>query len=269
MPSMPSITPTWSFTLNANGGIFSNGDTEVSYSGEPDTRFLELVDVYVSKTGFNFLCWTDDLVGLPNCNEYTVYEASANSPLYAVWEPATPTITFNSTTGTFESDSTTTKSVQIELDGTTALSSIVEIPVKPSYKLAGWSTTETGSVEYLPDATPTITADTALYAVWELRDDIGIVQLYDEIEGYTRVENVTVEVYPNAGGFEMYYLSSDTLENVHGAFSDNTTVKVVKNSLIYLTFEITGVTGGTAITSQLFSATSDMEFIYGTGGTAN
>ena len=77
------------------------------------------------------------------------------------------TVTFNSNGGIFSSDSTTSKSVQTNLDGTVSLSSIVEFPVKSGYAFKGWSTTENGSVVYTPYATPTITEDTTLYAVWE------------------------------------------------------------------------------------------------------
>lgn len=86
--------------------------------------------------------------------------------VYAVWEQSAPTIIFNSTTGTF-SDSTTTKSVQVSLDGTVSLSNLVEFPIKQSYVFKGWSTTENGSIVYIPYATPTITEDATLYAVWE------------------------------------------------------------------------------------------------------
>ena len=76
-------------------------------------------------------------------------------------------VTFNSNGGIFSSDSTTSKSVQTNLDGTVSLSSIVEFPVKSGYVFKGWSTTENGGVVYTPYATPTITEDTTLYAVWE------------------------------------------------------------------------------------------------------
>lgn len=91
---------------------------------------------------------------------------SVNVQLFAVWKDVNSTITFNSTTGTF-SDSTTTKSVQTNLDGTVSLSTLVEFPIKQSYVFKGWSTTNTGNVVYTPYATPTITENTTLYAVWE------------------------------------------------------------------------------------------------------
>lgn len=75
-------------------------------------------------------------------------------------------VIFNSNGGIFSSDSTTSKSVQTK-DGTVSLSSIVEFPVKSGYVFRGWSTTENGSVVYTPYATPTITEDTTLYAVWQ------------------------------------------------------------------------------------------------------
>lgn len=92
---------------------------------------------------------------------------SVNVQLFAVWKDANSTITFNSTTGAFPSDSTITKSVQANLDGTVSLSTLVEFPIKQSYVFKGWSTTENGSVVYTPYATPTITEDTTLYAVWQ------------------------------------------------------------------------------------------------------
>ena len=74
---------------------------------------------------------------------------------------------FGANSGLFKSDSSTTKTVRTNLDGTVSLSTLVEFPIKQSYVFKGWSTTETGSVVYTPYAAPTITDDTTLYAVWQ------------------------------------------------------------------------------------------------------
>lgn len=175
---MPAMGP---FKFDANGGVFSNGETVYTHSGAAGwAATLGSLTEEPTWSGHTFIGWSETKTSSATYSMSTTL-AGINQEsfyLYAVWEALTPTISFNSNGGTFESDSTTTKSVQVDLSGTTALSSIIETPAKPSYKLAGWSTTNGGSVTYLPDATPTITEDITLYAVWELRDDIGIVQIY-------------------------------------------------------------------------------------------
>lgn len=123
---------------------------------------------------------------------------SVNVQLFAVWKNANSTITFNSTTGTF-SDSTTTKSVQTNLDGTVSLSTLVEFPIKQSYVFKGWSTTENGSVVYTPYATPTITENTTLYAVWQKAESYLIRE--------DTLVNIANAVRANTGGTDAIALN--------------------------------------------------------------
>lgn len=107
--------------------------------------------------------------GLPNFHSSftNVTRAHYNSGGYLTYKQYIPIIMFVANSGLFKSDSSTTKSVKTNLDGTISLSTLVEFPIKQSYVFKGWSTTENGSVVYTPYATPTITDDTTLYAVWQ------------------------------------------------------------------------------------------------------
>lgn len=151
----------------------------------------------------------------------------------AIWGSATQTITFNSNTGTFKSDSTTSKSVQVNLDGTVSLSTLVEFPIKQSYVFKGWSTTENGSVVYTPYASPTITEDTTLYAVWEeaesylVRED-SLVNIANAIRAKS---NTSATMTPDEMATAISGLSTKailTLSTSHGTAPSNISAKYTK-----------------------------------------
>lgn len=159
---------TIAITFNSNGGIFPTDMSEQTTKDVPFDGLTTLGSIVEtpSKSGYIFKGWSTTSTGSVQYTQDSVLTNSSTTTFYAVWEALAPTITFNSTAGTFPSDSTTTKSVQANLDGTVSLSNLVEFPIKQFYVFKGWSTTENGSVVYTPYASPTITEDTTLYAVW-------------------------------------------------------------------------------------------------------
>ena len=142
-------------------------------------------------------------------------------------------VTFNSNGGIFSSDSTTSKSVQINLDGTVSLSSIVEFPVKSGYVFKGWSTTENGSVVYTPYATPIITEDTTLYAVWE-EVELYLVRkntLVNIANAIRTKSNTSATMTPDEMATAISGLSTKailTLSTSHGTAPSNISAKYTK-----------------------------------------
>lgn len=164
---------------HANGGTFGNDvDTIKIYVNTRYSYFsgiLQRNNINVYRTGYNFLGWgysttvVDSDFGKNNELYLFEYLMDADTVhVYAIWEAAIPTVTFNANSGIFPT-SGGTQSIynSTELTGSTALSSIVETPTKPGYVFKGWSTASTGSVQYTQASMPTISSDTTLYAIYE------------------------------------------------------------------------------------------------------
>lgn len=99
--------------------------------------------------------------------------------VYAVWELAETTFTLHSNGGTF-SDSATEKTFSVTNQSGQTIASVVGTPTKSGYVFKGWSTTESGSVEYASDyVVPSDFSVTYLYAVWE--DLLGQISLNSEV----------------------------------------------------------------------------------------
>lgn len=178
----PEIT-TWTvyylseYNTSNNVICYNSGSPTTFSTSTVADMYQEIQGSTPTKDGFVFGGWclesqyNDDVkVDVSNKLFYAIYSDPTSNHTFrfvAIWRSATPTTTFNSNTGAFPTDSSTTKTVQTNLDGTVSLSSLVEFPVKSGYVFRGWSTTENGSVVYTPYATPTITEDTTLYAVWQ------------------------------------------------------------------------------------------------------
>lgn len=249
-------------TFNSNGGIFPTDMSEQTTKEVPFDGLTTLGSIVEtpSKSGYIFKGWSTTSTGSVQYTQDSALTNSSITTFYAVWEALAPTITFNSTTGTF-SDSTTSKSVQTNLDGTVSLSTLVEFPIKQSYVFRGWSTTENGSVVYTPYATPTITDDTTLYAVWQkaesylVREDTlvnianavraktggtDVIALGDMATMIAAIQSGALDAPKYIGTYKCYIDISTSYENI--VFYDN--INGRENAAIYSSTRYVPVAGG-------------------------
>jgi len=147
----------WSANTNAVTYNSDNGST-VS-SGSFTTGGTIQTAPTATRPGYTLTGWSmtsenaQDIVTFP----YTP-TATTDITLYAMWSANTSTVNYNSTGGsTVVPDSFITGgTIQTEPNST-----------RNGYTLAGWSTSETGSVIEFPYS-PTVTSDITLHAIWSI-----------------------------------------------------------------------------------------------------
>ena len=183
---------TYTIKYNANGGSGTMADTIATYGESTKLRKNTFV-----KTNYKFKGWhayrhSDELWYYVNENDdrewyklneqengYSLYlykdegTALRTTPIngdtitmYAHWELDVATITYNGN-GNIVSN--------IPIAQTSTIGSTVQLsltnPTRTRYNFLGWSTNASAtSATYTPGANFTISADTTLYAVWQLQD---------------------------------------------------------------------------------------------------
>lgn len=152
-----SVSARTSYTVsyNANGG-----------SGAPSSQTkwhdetLKLSTTQPTRTGYTFNGWNTNSSGTgTNYLAGANYTSNAALTLYAKWTPVTYTVTYNANGGT-NAPASQTKTYGVDL----TLSA--DIPTYSGYNFQGWSTTDSGGVEYNPSGTYTANSAVTLYAVW-------------------------------------------------------------------------------------------------------
>lgn len=152
--------PSYKVSYNANGG-----------SGAPSaqTKYknvaLTLSSTKPTRTGYNFSKWnTASGGGGTSYNSGGSYTANAAATLYAQWTAKTYTITFNANGGS-GGPGTATKTYN------SALTLPTTKPTRTNYNFVGWAESSAATAAaYSAGGTysKNITANTTLYAVWEL-----------------------------------------------------------------------------------------------------
>lgn len=152
-----SVSAKTSYTVsyNANGGSGAPS-SQTKWYGET----LTLSSTQPTRTGYTFAGWNTNSSGTGT--NYSVggsYTSNAALTLYAKWTPVTYTVTYNANGGT-NAPASQTKTYGVDL----TLSA--DIPTYSGYNFQGWSTTDTGGVEYNPSGTYKSNSAVTLYAVW-------------------------------------------------------------------------------------------------------
>jgi len=150
-----SAMTSYTVSYNANGGSGAPASQTKWY-----TTDLTLSSTIPTRTGYTFNGWNTNSSGT-GTNYYAgaKYSTNAAVTLYAKWTPVTYTVTYNANGGT-NAPASQTKTYGVDL----TLSS--GIPTYSGYNFQGWSTTDTGGVEYNPSGTYTANSAVTLYAVW-------------------------------------------------------------------------------------------------------
>lgn len=147
-----SAKTSYTVSYNANGGSGAPA-SQTKWYGET----LTLSTTQPTRTGYTFAGWYTAATG--GSKYGTTYTSNAAATLYAHWTPVTYTVSYNANGGT-NAPASQTKTYGVDL----TLSA--DVPTYSGYNFQGWSTTETGGVEYNPSGIYTANSAVTLYAVW-------------------------------------------------------------------------------------------------------
>ena len=151
-------SPSHQLAFNPNGGSGTMSN-QAFREGLPAL----LASNEFTREGYSFDGWSDSPSGsvlYADNGEFTI--GSADMTLYALWNPNTYSISFDKNdpevSGSMENQ-------QMEFDSSSALS--VNVFTKAGWSFAGWSTTPSGSVQYVDGGEYTMGSDNVvLYAQW-------------------------------------------------------------------------------------------------------
>ena len=162
----------YSVSYDANGGI----NAPETQGKQTDISMTISSDV-PNRSGFTFRAWNTKADG--SGNDYypgASYSQNADLLLYAQWNAAAYTVTYDANGGTNAPEAQRkTKGENLTLT--------TNKPSRNGYEFIGWSTDENAtSPTYTAGATFTIDADTTLYAVWKQISSIEIVTMPDKLD---------------------------------------------------------------------------------------
>lgn len=148
---------TWSVKYNENGGTNAPASQTKTYGTD-----LKLTTSKPSRTGYNFKGWATSSTGSVAYQPGGVYKTNGAITLYAVWERAIFTVSYNANGG---SDAPVS---QEKIHGTD-LTLTSAVPTRKYHAFKGWATSASAtSPTYSAGGTYTANADITLYAVWEV-----------------------------------------------------------------------------------------------------
>lgn len=151
---------TITLSYNANGGSGVPSEQSVTvYNATTNYKFT-ISSTKPTRTGYDFLGWSTSANGTVSYAPGDSITLSTGDTLYAVWLIKEYTVSYNANGGTG------VPSNQIKTYGTNLTLSST-LPTRSGYRFLGWSTSDTGSVDYTPGATYSANSPITLYAVWE------------------------------------------------------------------------------------------------------
>lgn len=152
---------------NDGSGVSNSYSTSGTANVPQGSSYSATVSIHgnpFSRTGYNFTGYRDGggTSWVPG-EGYTAYFSAGTGSktinLYCQWQIQTFTISYNANGGTgAPSSQTKTYGQDLTLSATE--------PTRTNYIFQGWSTSSTGAVEYQPEATFQVEANTTLYAIW-------------------------------------------------------------------------------------------------------
>lgn len=147
-----SAKTSYSVSYNANGGSGAPS-AQTKWYGET----LTLSTTKPTRTGYSFSGWYTASSG--GSKYGTTYTANASAILYAHWTAITYTVAYNANGGeNAPANQTKTYGVDLVLTETK--------PTRTGYSFSGWSTSDTGTVEYQSGGIYSANSAVILYAVW-------------------------------------------------------------------------------------------------------
>lgn len=146
----------FSVIYNANGGT-----NAPKPQGKLPLSPLTITKEAPLREGYSFMGWSTTPSGKTEYKAGDKYSKNESLILYAVWQENTYTVTYNANGGTNAPEEQTKKHSE-------ALKLSTLIPKKEGYAFKGWSSSESGKVEYKSGGEYSKNASITLYAVWEL-----------------------------------------------------------------------------------------------------
>ena len=182
-------------TLNSNGGeilknVYVGSNNRAPSSGNFQTP---------KRTGYNFIGWYDN-ASLTGTTYNYISNLSSNITLYAKWQIATYTITFNSNGGSSVS------SISSQYD--TRVPAIGEFsqPTRSGYVFMGWLTQDGLLKKYIKN----INSNVTLYAKWS-QETSDVIRAEENYQYNLRVERED-KSYFNSSGFINYQTLTDVFK---------------------------------------------------------
>ena len=114
------------------------------------------------REGYRFAGWATAADGEVAYSDGENYELNSNATLYAVWEKATCTVTFDK-----NHEDATGDTMSITGDVGTTVTLTQNGFAREGYKFMGWATAADGNALFADGDTFLLSEDTTLYAVWE------------------------------------------------------------------------------------------------------
>lgn len=149
---------TYTVSYNANGGTNAPASQTKTHGTD-----LALSSSTPTRSGYNFKGWaTSSSATSPTHYPNGVYTTNANLTLYAVWERATFTVSYNANGG-INAPASQTKYHGTNLTLTSA------VPTRKYYTFKGWAASPTATEPtHYPNGVYTTNSDSTFYAVWEV-----------------------------------------------------------------------------------------------------
>lgn len=149
----------YTVTYNANGGTNAPSSQKGCYN-----NIITLKTAKPTRDGYSFVGWSKTSNGNASYNSGDSYKITGNVTLYAVWEIATCTITYNANGGEGAPSNQTYTHAS---SGTVDLSATK--PTRNGYEFVAWNTKSDGSgISYSSGGTfNKSNLSTTLYAIWE------------------------------------------------------------------------------------------------------
>lgn len=179
---------TYTITYDTNGGSESPPSQE-----KIEGVMMTLSDIIPTKDGYKFMGWTksfeDSIVYQPSEG----FNEDGDTTLYAVWFPVSYTITYDANGG---KGAPSNQKKYHGFNVTVMPYREQDNPYRTGYKFMGWSTTQNGNVEYLPNDSLTLNESITLYAVWEKSiSNLQNIQLYRcDAEGNKQIDGTNIKV---------------------------------------------------------------------------
>ncbi len=251
--------PQYSVTYNKNLATATGSVTDANspyYSGTEVTVLANDPDTGFKADGYKFLGWSRNASATTpdtDCDPGDKFTITGDTEFYAVWMPLytvtyKPNIELTSGSAPTDTQSPYEKDSEVTVLGDNGMT-------VTGLVFNGWNTDSTaayaGTVEYVPGATFTITADTVLYGVWSKTPQYTVTynknleaatgSQTDSDSPYFSGSNVTVlnQGTMAAEGYTFKGWNTDQAKATAGTveFKADDTFKIAKNTILYAVWE--------------------------------
>ena len=152
-------------SFNVNGGV---GHIDTIYDVEVDVGKYKIDNQNVSKDGYTLAGWATSADGVVEYTDYfSTSKYKAHYILYAIWQPNTNTVHFDTNTGVGSMSDITVKT-----DASVTLPE--NVFTKEGYEFIGWALTPNGGVVYADNGvfTSGVDSEYTLYAKWKGNENL-------------------------------------------------------------------------------------------------